>query len=163
MNEIEIDVSNDVKDKADNILSSHGEIFLNILLNGGINHTNILNIFSQICQELEFNKKIKQQLTLEIGSEKALIAIEIIKKMLIRLKEIKTDLSEKEIKIIDFFLSEEGVMILTASTTLIVKTFKHISKSYKDADLNGDGVVFGKAECSSFFKRLFCCHKSPKK
>ena len=82
--------------------------------------------------------------------------------MLIKLKEVKPDLSDKEIKIIDFFLSEEGIMILTASTTLIVKTFKHISESYKQADLNQDGFVFGKAECSTFFKRLFCCYKAPK-
>lgn len=162
MNEIQIEEPKDIPSKADTILTFYEEIFLNLLLNGGVSHTNILNIFSQICQELEFNKKIKQELTLEIGSEKALIAIDIIKKMLIKLKEVKPDLSDKEIKIIDFFLSEEGMMILTASTTLIVKTFKHISESYKQADLNQDGFVFGKAECSTFFKRLFCCYKAPK-
>tara|TARA_B100001057_G_C22655905_1_gene873964 strand:- start:500 stop:991 length:492 start_codon:yes stop_codon:yes gene_type:complete len=163
MNNIEIDLPKDINTKADIILSSNEDIFINLLFNGGVNHTNILNIFSQICQELEFNKKIKQQLTLEIGSEKALIAIEMIKKILTKLKEVKPILSDNELKIIDFFLSEEGIMILTASTTLIVKTFKHISESYKQADLNKNGIVFGKAECSTFFKRLFCCHKSPNK
>ena len=161
MDNIEIDLNNNIDTPATNILSFYEGGFLNQLINGGVNHTNILNIFSQICHELEFNKQVRKELSLTIGSEKALVAIEITKKMLIKLKEVKTDLNDKEIAVIDFFISEEGIMILMASTTLIVKTFKHISESYKQADLDGDGLVYGKKECTTFLKRMFCCHKSP--
>ncbi len=134
------------------------ESVLNILKNGGINHSNILNVFSTICKKLEFDSVIKKEIINDTGSEKALMAIKIIKYCLQKYLQVYSDkISDKEKKVINFFLSEEGELILMATTSIIVKAFNHVSEAYDYADLNDDGCVCGQVECSRFWKKIFCC------
>lgn len=144
--------------KFDNMIKVLEGPVLDILKNGGINHSNIMNVFSIICNKLEFNSIIKKEIINDSGSEKALYAIKIFQFCLQKyLKLFSNNITEKEKKIIDFFLTEEGELILMATTSIIVKTFKYVSDAYDYADLNDDGLVCGKVECSRFWKKIFCC------
>lgn len=145
-------------EKTNKILSLIGNTIINSLKTGGINHQNILNVFSKVCKELEFNKKIKNEIISDTGSEKPLIAIKIINYSLKKyLDDFPDKISEKEKQIIEFFLSYEGELILMATTSLIVKAFNHVQESYEYGDINNDGCIFGKNECKRFWKKLFCC------
>lgn len=123
---------------------------------GGVNHQNILNLFKDMCTQLEVNQILSKEIKQDTGSDKALLAISALISLLGKYKEeFQSQLSEKELKVIDFFLSEEGELVLMATTSIIVKTFKHIQNSYQHADVNGDGLVTGN-ECKSFCRRLWC-------
>ena len=54
-----------------------------------------------------------------------------------------------------FFLSDNGELILMATTSIIVKTFDHIKKAYNDADMNNDGCLCGKKECKHSGENFF--------
>lgn len=163
VNDLEITPVLENNIKSDQIFLLLEETLLTILKTGGINHRNIIDVFGKICKELEFNKKIKKEIISDTGSEKAILAIQIIRTTLNKYIERhgeKLDANEK--KIIDFFLSEEGELILMAATSLIVKTFKYVSEAYEYADINNDGCVCGKVECCRFWKKIFCCYKKDK-
>ncbi len=150
--------------KTNQVLNLIGDTIFDSLKTGGINHQNILNVFSKICKELEFNKNIKNQILSDTGGEKAILAIKIIHLTLQKYSNnFSNTIDEKEKQILDFFLSSEGELILLATTSIIVKTFNHIYESYQYADVDDDGCICGAIECKRFWKRLFCCIKSNKK
>lgn len=124
---------------------------------GGVNHKTILNLFKDICKQLEVNQILAQEINKDTGSDKALLAISSLVSLLSSYKEhFQNQLSDKEIKVIDFFMSDEGELVLMASTSIIVKTFNHLKDSYQQADANHDGLVTG-SECKSFCRKLWCC------
>ena len=123
---------------------------------GGVNHKNILNLFKDICKQLEVNQILAQEIKNDTGSNKALLAISVLVSLLNKYKEhFQAELTDKEIKVIDFFLSEEGELVLMGSTSIIVKTFNHVKNSYQEADVNHDGLVTGN-ECKTFCRKLWC-------
>ena len=124
---------------------------------GGVNHKTILNLFKDICKQLEVNQILAQEIKKDTGSEKALLAISALVSLLSKYKEYFQDqLTDKEIKVIDFFMSDDGELVLMASTSIIVKTFNHLKNSYQVADANQDGLVTG-SECKSFCRKFWCC------
>ena len=123
---------------------------------GGVNHKNILNLFKDICKQLEVNQILTQEIKNDTGSNKALLAITVLVSLLNKYKEIfQAELTNKELKVIDFFISDEGELVLMASTSIIVKTFNHVKNSYQEADVNRDGLVTGN-ECKTFCQKLWC-------
>jgi transcriptional regulator of heat shock response len=123
---------------------------------GGVNHKNILNLFKDICKQLEVNQILAQEIKNDTGSNKALLAITVLVSLLNKYKEdFQAELTNKELKVIDFFISDEGELVLMASTSIIVKTFNHLKSSYQEADVNQDGLVTGN-ECKTFCQRLWC-------
>ena len=42
---------------------------------GGVNHKTILNLFKDICKQLEVNQTLAQEIKNDTGSDKALLAI----------------------------------------------------------------------------------------
>ena len=123
---------------------------------GGVNHKNILNLFKDICKQLEVNQILAQEIKNDTGSNKALLAITVLVSLLNKYKEhFQAELTNKELKVIDFFISDEGELVLMASTSIIVKTFTHVKNSYQEADVNHDGLVTGN-ECKNFCQRLWC-------
>ena len=124
---------------------------------GGVNHKTILNLFKDICKQLELNQILAQEIKKDTGSDKALLAISALVSLLSSYKEhFQDQLSDKEIKVIDFFMSDEGELVLMASTSIIVKTFNHLKDSYQEADANHDGLVTG-GECKRFCRQLWFC------
>jgi len=123
----------------------------------GINHKNILLIFSNVCKELNVNEKIKSEIANYTGNNKAIVAIQTIQYALTKYLDLNCDIINFEEKnVIEFFLSDNGELVLMAATSIIVKTFDHIVKTYNDADTNNDGYLCGKKECRKFWRKLFC-------
>lgn len=123
----------------------------------GINHKNILLIFLNICKELNVNEQIKSEISNYTGNTKATVAIQTIQYGLTKYLDLNYDIINSEEKnVIEFFLSDNGELILMAATSIIVKTFDHIKKTYDDADTNNDGYICGKKECRKFWRKLFC-------
>ena len=124
---------------------------------GGVNHKTVLNLFKDICKQLEVNQLLAQEIKKDTGTDKALLAISALVTLLSKYKEHFHDqLTDKEVKVIDFFMSDEGELVLMASTSIIVKTFNHLKNSYQEADANQDGLVTG-SECKSFCRKFWCC------
>lgn len=128
-----------------------------IIKAGGLNHKTILNLFKDICKQLEVNQILAQEIKKDTGSDKALLAITVLVSILSSYREQCQDqLNEKELKVIDFFMSDDGELVLMASTSIIVKTFNHLKNTYQEADANHDGLVTG-SECKSFWRKLCFC------
>ena len=90
-------------------------------------------------------------------SNKAIIAIQVIQYALTKYLDLNYNkINDQEKYVIDFFLSDNGELILMATTSIIVKTFDHIKKAYNDADMNNEGCLCGKKECKTFWRKLFC-------
>lgn len=143
-------------DKTELIVNTLEKNSLKAIKAGGVNHKVILNLFKDVCKQIEVNEFLASEIKNDTGSEKALLAISVLTSILTKYKnKSQKDLSEKELKVIDFFLSEEGELMLMATTSIIVKTFNHIKKSYQESDTNHDGLITG-GECKSFCKKLWC-------
>lgn len=156
--------TNDVVPSFESTRDTSTKIFLileNTIVSGfkedGINHKNVLMIFSNICKELDVNNTIKKEIVNDTGNNKAIIAIQVIQYALTKYLDLNYDkINDQEKYVIDFFLSDNGELILMATTSIIVKTFDHIKKAYNYADMNNDGCLCGKKECKTFWRKLFC-------
>ena len=68
---------------------------------GGVNHKTILNLFKDICKQLELNQILAQEIKKDTGSDKALLAISALVSLLSSYKEhFQDQLSDKEIKLL---------------------------------------------------------------
>ena len=77
--------TNDVVPSFESTRDTSTKIFLileNTIVSGfkedGINHKNVLLIFSNICKELDVNNTIKKEIVNDTGNNKAIIAIQVI-------------------------------------------------------------------------------------
>ena len=122
----------------------------------GLTTDTVMESLKNICETLDVNDKLNDIVKNKTGNDKAVLAVDALVELLLEYKT-NNELSEKDVEVIEFFCSSLGRATLMSGVSLLVYTFPHVQRSWKSADLDNSGCVYGKKECNVFFKSLCCC------